>query len=74
MHLGLDTADDLIATGNFKLEGGASGAHHLLSLDHPPPAIFASSDTETFGVMQVARNKGLTIPRDLSLVGFDDIP
>lgn len=74
MRLGLDTDDDLIATGDFTLEAGAFGARRLLGLDHPPTAIFASSDTEAFGVMHVARDKGLTVPGDLSLVGFDDIP
>lgn len=73
-RLDLDTANELIIRGDFMIEGGASGARQLLGLEHPPSAIFASSDMEAFGVMQVAREKGISIPGDLSLVGFDDIP
>ncbi len=47
--------------------------HRLLALDDPPTAIFAASDTQALGVMQAARELSLTIPQDLSVVGFDDI-
>jgi len=73
-RLGLDESDELVVRGDFMIEGGASGARQLLGLSRPPSAILASSDMEAFGVMQVAREKGISIPRDLSLVGFDDIP
>jgi len=73
-RIGLDTGDELIIHGDFMLEGGASGARQLLGLDDPPTAIFASSDAEAFGVLQVAREHGISVPGDLSLVGFDDIP
>jgi LacI family transcriptional regulator len=72
--LGLDADECLIAEGDFKVEGGASAARQLLSLEDPPTAVFASSDLEAFGVIRVAREMGISIPRDLSLVGFDDIP
>ncbi len=73
-ELGLNAQSNLIADGDFTLEGGATAARQLLRLDSPPTALVASSDAEAFGVMQVAREMGVSIPRDLSLVGFDDIP
>ncbi|MCJ7716526.1 MAG: LacI family transcriptional regulator [Anaerolineales bacterium] len=49
-------------------------ALHMLSVDDPPTAIFAASDTQAFGVIQAARKLGFLIPEDLSVIGFDDIP
>lgn len=71
---GLDVEEDLIVEGDFKVEGGAEAARRLLALENPPTAVFASSDMEAFGVMRVARELGISIPDDLSLIGFDDIP
>lgn len=45
----------------------------LLALDDPPTAVFAASDTQALGVLQAARERGLQVPEDLSVVGFDDI-
>ena len=53
---------------------GYEGAQRLLSLDERPTAIFASNDMMAFGVMEAARERGLRLPEDLSIVGFDDIP
>lgn len=47
--------------------------HKLLDLPEPPTAIFAASDTQALGVLQAASDLGLQIPRDLSVVGYDDI-
>lgn len=71
---GLDADDELIVEGDFRVEGGATAARQLLALDNPPSAIFASSDLEAFGVIRVSRELGISVPGDLSLVGFDDIP
>ncbi len=48
-------------------------AHTLLSLPDPPTAIFAASDTQAIGVLQAAQEAGLSVPRDLSVIGYDDI-
>jgi LacI family transcriptional regulator len=40
----------------------------------PPTAIFAGSDQQAFGVYEAARQRGLRVPQDLSVVGFDDLP
>ncbi len=56
---------------------GRSEAHHLaqklLTLPDPPTAIFAYSDTQAIGVIEAAQTLGLTIPKDLSVIGFDNI-
>ncbi len=51
-----------------------SMAKKLLELSDPPTAIFASSDTQALGVMDVAREIGLKVPEDLSVIGYDNIP
>jgi DNA-binding LacI/PurR family transcriptional regulator len=48
-------------------------ATELLEVDKRPTAIFASSDTLAFGVIEAARDKGLRVPDDLSVIGYDDI-
>lgn len=48
-------------------------AHALLALDDPPTAIFAASDTQALGVLEAARDVGMRVPEDLSVIGFDDI-
>jgi LacI family transcriptional regulator len=63
----------LIYQGLFFQTQGYQGAHHLLALPDPPTAIFASNDQMAFGVMEAARERGLRLPEDLSVVGFDDI-
>ncbi len=45
----------------------------MLQLDDPPTAIFAASDTQAFGVIQAARELGMNIPEELSVIGFDDV-
>jgi LacI family transcriptional regulator len=67
-------ARELIVTGDFLEERGYRGTQQLLSLDPPPTAIFTSADTAAFGAIRAARDAGLRVPDDLSVVGFDDIP
>jgi LacI family transcriptional regulator len=70
---GLLIDEELIASGDYTTETGAKCAKELLSLDHPPTAIFASNDQAAMGVFQVAQEMGIRIPQDLSLIGFDNI-
>jgi LacI family transcriptional regulator len=55
------------------LEPARKQAHRLLSLPEPPSAIFAHSDTQAMGILKAAREFGLVVPRDLAVIGFDDI-
>jgi len=71
---GLPVIPELIREGDFMQPMGYTCAHALLSLAQPPTAIFVSSDLMAFGVMEAARDRSLQIPRDISIVGFDDIP
>ncbi len=65
---------DLIYEGTFFQPDGYAGACAFLDLPHPPTAIFASNDVMAMGVMDAVRNRGLRIPDDISVIGFDDIP
>ncbi|HET9897643.1 MAG TPA: LacI family DNA-binding transcriptional regulator [Streptosporangiaceae bacterium] len=64
----------LVRHGDFQHEGGFLRGGELLDLDDPPTAIFAGSDQQALGVYEAARQRGLRIPQDLSVVGFDDLP
>ncbi len=65
---------ELIYEGTFFQPDGFTGASTLLDLPNPPTAIFASNDVMAMGVMDAVRNKGLRVPDDVSVIGFDDIP
>ncbi|HEX3615431.1 MAG TPA: LacI family DNA-binding transcriptional regulator [Solirubrobacteraceae bacterium] len=58
--------------GDYLIAGGAAGAHRLLDLSEPPTAILAFNDSMAIGALSAARARGLSIPEDLSVVGFDD--
>jgi LacI family transcriptional regulator len=65
---------ELIARGDFTFASGVAATKRLLALPDPPTAIVASSDQMSLAALQVARQAGLDVPRDLSLVSFDDTP
>jgi LacI family transcriptional regulator len=58
---------------DFEIDGGRKAADTLLDLADPPTAIFAFNDNLAIGVLQAARSRGLRVPYDLSVVGFDDV-
>lgn len=62
----------LTVSGNFSIAGGFEAVSELLDLDDPPTAVFAMSDEMAFGALQAARERGLDVPGDLSIVGVDD--
>lgn len=64
----------LIRHGNFFVDGGHAHASELLAAPDPPTAIFAGSDLQAIGVLRAAREAGLRVPEDLSVVGYDDLP
>jgi LacI family transcriptional regulator len=67
-------APELIYEGTFFQPDGFNGASILLDLPNPPTAIFASNDVMAMGVMDAIRHRGLRVPDDVSVIGFDDIP
>ncbi len=71
--LGLAYRDDYVAYGDFYAESGREATANLLSLDEPPTAIFAAADMMAIGAIRAAAEAGLSVPEDLSIVGFDDI-
>ncbi|QCB92585.1 LacI family DNA-binding transcriptional regulator [Cellulomonas shaoxiangyii] len=64
----------LVRWGDFHVLGGYTHGIDLLSRPDRPTAIFAGSDYQSLGVMRAARELGLSIPEDLSVVGYDDLP
>jgi LacI family transcriptional regulator len=72
-EIGLEVAKGLVVEGDHTLEGGVRAMQSLLSLPKRPTAVVCSNDMTALGVMHKCYEDGLHIPRDLSLVGFDDI-
>jgi len=70
--LNLDQDEELIAHGDFTFESGESEVQKLLDLEKRPTAIFAASDYIAIGAMRTIKARGLSIPNDIALVGFDD--
>ncbi|HID87460.1 MAG TPA: LacI family transcriptional regulator [Anaerolineae bacterium] len=71
---GLEPDQRLIKIGDFKQDSGYQGARELLEMDDPPTAIFAANNLMTLGALNAIHEKGLNIPRDVAIVGFDDMP
>ena len=72
---GIPIREELIVQGNFQQQTGYEATKKLLrDVDSPPTAIFASNDLSALGAMDAAREQGLHIPDDISIIGFDDIP
>jgi DNA-binding LacI/PurR family transcriptional regulator len=65
--------DFLVAYADFGLEGGGRALAELLERPDPPTAVLCSSDVMAIGVLHEAARRGLTVPDDLSVVGFDGI-
>lgn len=61
-----------VVEGDFSTQGGYVAGQQLLQLANRPTAIFASNDQTAFGVLQIAKDMGIRIPQDLSLMGFDN--
>lgn len=60
--------------GDFHVGGGRDRMAELLALPERPTAVFAGSDLQALGALEAARAVGLSVPDDLSIVGYDDIP
>ena len=73
-HARLKFRREWLEQGEFTFESGMRAARRLLSLGPRPTAIFAANDDMAAGVLRVAVELGLSVPRDLSVCGFDDVP
>jgi LacI family repressor for deo operon, udp, cdd, tsx, nupC, and nupG len=73
LDAGLAFDDALVAQGNFSIASGVTAASQLLDLPDRPSAIFASNDEMAIGAIRAARDRGLRVPQDVSVMGFDDI-
>jgi DNA-binding LacI/PurR family transcriptional regulator len=71
---GLPVGLEQVVIARLTREEGCAAARTLLARPDRPTAIFASNDLQALGVYQAAREAGLRIPADLSVVGFDDLP
>jgi len=69
---GLPIEEALVSTGSVSIDDGFDAASALLDLGPHPTAIFAFSDFVAFGVMKAIRERGLRVPEDISVVGYDD--
>lgn len=69
---GVLPSPELVVEGDFESPSGLAAAQRLLDVPDPPTAIFASNDNMAFGALQAARERGLSVPDDLSVMGFDD--
>jgi LacI family transcriptional regulator len=71
---GLPFDEALVASGGFTEAGGRAATAAILDREAGVTAVFASNDSMAIGCMVELRSRGLAIPGDVSLVGFDDIP
>ena len=71
---GIPIEADLVVEGNWKAASGEQGLRRLLEQRPELDAVFVCNDRMALGVLQAARQMGRRVPRDLAVVGFDDIP
>jgi DNA-binding LacI/PurR family transcriptional regulator len=70
---GIELPDAYISMGEYGVEPARQQTYKLLALPQPPTAIFAHSDMQAIGVLKAAKDRGLRVPDDLAVVGFDDL-
>ncbi len=73
IRAGVEVDESLIVPGDFTTPSGRERGLQLLSMPNPPTAIFAANDQSAIGVFQAAEERGLRVPQDVSIVGFDNI-
>lgn len=72
-QMGLPVPDEYVGKGDFTIESGRRILRQLMSLPTPPTAIIAANDMMALGGISAAHEMGLSVPKDLSIVGYDDI-
>ncbi len=71
---GLPVDPELVVEGSFDFESGFRAGRRLLELPERPTAIFAASDQMALGVTEALRRARVSVPDDMSVMGFDDLP
>jgi DNA-binding LacI/PurR family transcriptional regulator len=71
---GIEITEDYIIRAGFDPAEGARAASSLMALQPPPTAIFATNDMLAFGILRGLQTLGYSVPADVSLVGFSDLP
>lgn len=71
---GFDVRDLVEVVGNFTEEEGYEAARTIIAMQPRPTAIFASNDSMAIGAISALREAGLSVPKDVAVAGFDDIP
>lgn len=72
-RIGLPAREDWIIRGDFSLQSGRHAAAMIIAMDDRPTAVFCAADTVAFGLIAGLHAHGIDVPRDISVVGFDDI-
>jgi len=70
---GVQVPPELLEKGDHRIEGGISAMRNLLHLPEPPTAVITSNDLTAIGALGTIHDAGLEVPRDISLIGYDDI-
>jgi DNA-binding LacI/PurR family transcriptional regulator len=73
-EMGIEPEASLLREGNFVPASGYEAMADLLEVSPRPTAVFVASDIVAMGAMQAIKRAGLNIPKDVAVVGFDDIP
>lgn len=71
---GIPVRKDLIRAGDFRQESGRLLAGELLDLRKPPTALFVFNNLMTVGALAAVHQRGMKVPKDVAIVGFDDLP
>jgi DNA-binding LacI/PurR family transcriptional regulator len=71
---GVPLADEFVRDGEYKQSGGYAAATSIFALHDRPTGLFVANLPMTLGALQAARERGFSVPRELSLVAFDDTP
>jgi LacI family transcriptional regulator len=74
LALGHAVDPEMIVAGNYRYDGGRDAMERLLDRDPNPDAVFVDNDLMALGAMQVIRERGVRVPDDIGIVGFDNIP
>ncbi len=73
LEIGMEIGRGMMVEGDHTIEGGMRATDELMRMDDPPTAVLCSNDLTALGVMHACYEKGIEIPKALSLVGYDDI-